>query len=252
MRISTIFKTLAACSMLAGGSAALADGTAAWASDIDGNSLTTVQGGLVYGYNGGNWNYYYSPPAWYVTEFDEWALLQGTNGQAGVGYFGVALTAPRSVGATAAPKMDVSDASYVVAKIGNFCNIAGGGCPGSANVLTLVLSNGTNALNLYTDPRLDPTATAVCSADVTLAGQGDGLPVGPSFPSNRLHAMFTYKVPMSKFKCSKGSLGRATAGLTTVGVEVRADKNAAAMAYDLTTGGNEMEMVAVSRIAFGH
>ncbi len=260
-------KTTLAAVCLVAGTSAMADGTMLFGSDLSigaapSYTISTTQGGLVYGYNscfggasacgagGDDWHYYYSTPDWYVAGFDEFGLMNGTWGAAATpgSYYGITMTAPGSVGATVAPKVNVSDAKYVLVKMANFCGPVG--CPGTANVLTVVVSNGTKTLTPYTDPRWDTTATAVCSADATLAGQGDG--AGPAPGANtRLHSMYTYKLNVSSFKCKKGSVAKALSSLTAVSVEVRQDKNAANMAADVAGHGDALQMVAVSRIAFG-
>jgi len=261
---SSLLKAAVAASFLVGGSAAMADAGAPFASDlaIGASGITTVQSGIVYGYSscgGGlaacapgaapDWNYYYSRPDWYVAEFDEWGLLDGTNGVPPSGYFGVLMTAPKAVGATVAPKVNVSDSKYMLVKMANHCGQYG--CPGVATTFTVVLSNGAGSLSLYSDPHFDASATAICSADVALNGpQGDGLPVGPGL-MNRIHAMFTYKVNLSSFKCSKGTLSKALSALTSVSVEVRANKNPAELT-NLQNTGNEMEFVSVSRVDFAN
>ena len=270
MSLNSFLKAGVTAALLMGSACALADGTANFASDISVGAapdytLSTAQGGQVYGYNscfhatapcipgsptydGSNdWHFYYAPPAWYVTEFDEFALMEGTYGPIGAPgiYYGLTLTAPNTLTKGVAQKLSVSDAKYVLVKMGNFCGPVGCKGPTAANVLTIVLSNGTNTPTVNQDPHTDPTTTALCSASVTLAGTGDGIEVGPT-STNRLHAMFTYKVNMKEFKCSKGTLAKATSGLTAVSVEVRQDKNVDAMSV-----GDELEMVAVSRVSFG-
>jgi hypothetical protein len=49
----------------------------------------------------------------------------------------------------------------------------------------------------------------------------------------------------------KGTVAKALSSLTAVSVEVRQDKNAANMAADVAGHGDALQMVAVSRIAFG-
>jgi len=266
---SLSMKAAVAGACLAVASTAMADGAMMFGSDlaIGPSSITTTQGGLLYGYNscyggaaacvpgGEDWHYYYSNDPWYVTGFDEFGLMEGTNGApaAAGSYYGLTMTAPGAVNATlvpfetttvssVAPKVNVSDAKSILVKMGNFCGPVG--CPGTANVLTVVVSNGTNTLTPYTDPRWDSTATALCSADVTLAGQGDGAFVGPGSTA-RLHSMYTYKINTKSFKCTKGNLSKALSALTAVSVEVRQDKNAAAMA-----SGDGLQMIAVSRVSF--
>jgi hypothetical protein len=260
-------KTTLAAVCLVAGSSAMADGTMLFGSDISiggapSYTVSTTQGGLVYGYNscfggatacgagGDDWHYYYSTPDWYVAGFDEFGLMDGTYGVgASAGsYFGITMTAPGSLTAVTAPKVNVSDAKTVLVKMGNFCGPVG--CYGRANVLTVVVSNGTNTLTPYTDPRMDKTATAICAADATLVGQGDGVGPAPG-TTQRMHSMYTYKLNVSSFKCKKGTLDKALSALTAVSVEVRQDKNAAAMAADKVANGDELEMIAVSRIAFG-
>jgi hypothetical protein len=267
MTKTTLLKTAVAAACLLAGGAALADGTAMFGSDpsigaAPSYTISTAQGGLIYGYNscfggatacgngGDDWHYYYSTPDWYVAGFDEFGLMNGTYGAPATpgSYYGILMTAPNAVGATAAPTLNVSDAKTVLVKMANFCGPVG--CPGTANVLTVVLSNGKNTLTAYTDPHWDATATAVCSSSVTLAGQGDGAGPAPG-TTTRLHSMYTYKVNLNTFKCSKGTLSKALSGLSAVSVEVRQDKNATAMANDVANHGDALQMVAVSRVSFG-
>jgi hypothetical protein len=277
MSFNSLLKASVTAALLIGSAGALADGTANFASDISVGgapdyTLSTAQGGQVYGYNScfqatapcipgsptydasNDWHYYYSPAPWYVTEFDEFALMEGTYGPIGAPgiYYGLTLTSPNTLTKGVAQKMSASDAKYVLVKMGNYCGPIGCKGPTAADVLTIVLSNGTKTTTLNQDPHTDSTVTALCSASVTLAGTGDGIAVGdpnsPPYPpgTNRLHAMFTYKVDMKQFKCSKGTLAKATSGLTAVSVEVRQDKNVNAMNV-----GDELEMIAVSRVSFG-
>ncbi len=219
----------------------------------------TTQGGSVYGYASADsgWTAYTDRPDWYVTNFDEYGIQAGTYGGCGgggcypTGYVGLSVTAPGTVNgltaAATAPKINVSDAKYVMLKMGNE---QGGGWVGPA-VVTVVLSNGTGIRTPYTDPHTDATATAVCSSDVTLATIGDGMPLGPDYPSNREHGLFTYKVDLKTFKCSKGTVSKALTSLSAVSMEIRNDKNAAGLYTDFSNTGGSLEWLSVSRISFG-
>jgi len=268
MRMNTILKAGVTAILLAGTASALADGTAMFGSDIATHSdqypanpvaiHLTAQGGAVYGYASADsgWGFYFDRPDWYVSGFDDYGIQEGTYGQCGggncypTGYVGISMTAPNTVvgltAAATAATMNASDAKYVLIKMGN--EQAGGF---SGNVVTVVLSNGKKTNVAYTNPHTDTTATAVCSADVTLATVGDGMIVGPGYPNNREHGLFTYKVNLSSFKCEKGTLSKATSALTAVSIELRNDKNAASLYNDYVNMGGNVELLSISRVSFG-
>jgi hypothetical protein len=269
MNLNFLLKASVTAALLIGSAGALADGTSNFGSDIVTHSdqypanpiaiHLTTQGGSVYGYSSidSGWGFYTDRPDWYVSGFDDYGIQEGTYGHCGggncypTGYVGLTMTAPNTVvGLTAAAKaatMNTSDAKYMLIKMAN----EQGGPWTGAGVVTVVLSNGKNSNVAYTDPHADATATAVCSSDVTLATIGDGMPVGPDFPGNREHGMFTYKVNMASFKCSKGNLIKALSALTAVSIEIRNDKNATGLYADYTATGGNIEWLSISRVSFG-
>jgi hypothetical protein len=269
MSLNSLLKASIAAVFVVGSAGAFADGTANFGSDIETHSdqypanpiaiHLTAQGGSVYGYASldSGWGFYNDRPDWYVSGFDDYGIQEGTYGTCGggncypTGYVGLTMTAPGTViGLSAAPAaatMNVSDAKYMLIKM---ANEQGGPWTGAA-VVTVVLSNGKKSNVAYTDPHTDATATAVCSSDVTLATIGDGMQVGPDFPNNREHGMFTYKINMSTFKCSKGTLSKAVNALTAVSIEIRNDKNAAGLYADYQSTGGNIEWLSLSRVSFG-
>lgn len=193
--------------------------------------VVTAQGGLAYGYSsnlsgtGGDFSYSYAPsvPNAYNGGF---GVQEKNNLGTANAYFGLAFTAPGST--TALTPVNLLGQARVLVRVGNYAPPATG--------VTVVLANGKNATTQYTDPNTDKTATAVCSASVTLPGTGGGAYDG-TYPGGSANGTNTFSIPLTSFTCSKGTVATLSYTLTVVGVEMIANASnpslaaAGALAY---------------------
>ncbi len=191
-----------------------------WASDFSapasGAPTPTAQGGLVYGYSsaivaGGDFSFQYAQPI-PDTYNNGFGLQEGSNAGTPNAYFGIAFTVPKT-GTTAVSsnsKLELSGLSSVLVRAGNYA--------GSATTLTVVLANGKKFLTQFTDPGKDSTATAVCSANLTLPGIGGGA-YDNTYPGGSAAGVNTFAIPLSSFSCSKGKLSSLMYGVTVIGVQ---------------------------------
>lgn len=185
--------------------------TGTYAGDI-----TTIQGGLVYGYGTPAYTYVYT---------------NVTNGQAGILYsdafqlveqtstaptsadhWGVAMTGPytNTKTGTTIQGAPISKMTHMLVRMGNWNT-------SSAQVVSVVMANGKAINSIYQDPTGDTTATAVCSVNVPLVGTG--APNG-AYVGGALTSLVTYSIPLKSFTCSKGTLTTLESGVTVVGVQM--------------------------------
>jgi hypothetical protein len=178
--------------------------------------VTTIQGGLVYGYGTAAFSFQFTNVQngqSGILYSDAFQLVEGTaSAPTAADHWGVAMTGPytNNKTSTTIQGAPITKMTHALVRMANW-NVS------TAQVFKVVLANGKAINSIYQDPSGDSSATAVCSALVPLVGTG--APNG-AYVGGNLTSMVTYSIPLTSFSCSKGTLTTLKAGVTVVGVEL--------------------------------
>lgn len=193
----------------------------------------TQEGGNVYGFSDSAGGFAYQwglgTNADYMTQRQAYGIQFGNAAAVtSANYFGLAVRAPANT------TVNASNSDYLVIQMGN--GSATDAFPHSHMTFTVAISGGGNQANDYSWP-------ASCSYDKVL--DANSRPGPNQAASTNPYGLRTYRIPLSSFTCTSGSLANLKADVREIAVKVVGGKDATA-----STTTNNSTLLQIGFMAF--